>query len=388
MSDSFFSIQAGRLLSHAPYKLYSRQGGSSLAAFSTVLTRSTSTEVSGPQEPKEGRALPADDPDRKGRALPADDPDRKGRALPADDPDGKGRALPADDRDRKGRALPADDPDRKGRALPVDDPDMKGRALPADDPDGKGTALPADDPDGKGTALPADDPDGKGTALPADDPDEKSKENGQGELLEKRAAGEDFGRHKVDFENMADNFSPELEGEVEAVGSESYAPADNLASRSMPENCSHSSLHLSTTQTHGSSAIDGGENSSKLAVSRPNSSKTSSSASSPSKNKSPAKAGDPKFLSEFYSHSRLHHISTWGAEFRAYINKLQKESGGRFVGRDRLRQFHVERMVEKGLEQTLESSKRGKPPRVVMHIDMDCFFVSVGLLSHPEHRGG
>ena len=313
MSDSFFSIQAGRLLSHAPYKLYTRQGGSSLAAFSAVLTHSTSTEVSGPQEPKEGTTLPADVPDRKGTALPADDSDGKGRALPADDSDGKGRALSAD---------------------------------------------------------------------------EKGKENGQGELLEKRAAEADFGRHEVDFENMADDFSPELEGEVEVVGSESYAPAASLASRSVSENCSPSSLHLSTTQTGSSSAINGAENSSKPAVSRPNSSKTSSSASSPSKNKSPAKAGDPKFLSEFYSHSRLHHISTWGAEFRAYVNKLQKESGGSFVGRDRLRQFHVERMVEKGLEQTLESSKRGKPPHVVMHIDMDCFFVSVGLLSHPEHRGG
>ncbi len=28
-------------------------------------------------------------------------------------------------------------------------------------------------------------------------------------------------------------------------------------------------------------------------------------------------------VSEFYAHSRLHHISTWGAEFKAYVNQLQ-----------------------------------------------------------------
>ena len=40
-------------------------------------------------------------------------------------------------------------------------------------------------------------------------------------------------------------------------------------------------------------------------------------------NKGPAKAGDANFVSEFYSNSRLHHISTWGAEFKAFVNELQ-----------------------------------------------------------------
>lgn len=200
----------------------------------------------------------------------------------------------------------------------------------------------------------------------------------------------DFESCEVDFESMADDFSPEMEDEVEKRGSEREASADRLTSLLAPRSCSHSSLDLSAAGLPSSSAIKELEKSSGQVSSHPSSTKisSSSSSSSPLKNKSPAKAGDPKFLSEFYSHSRLHHISTWGAEFRAYVNKLQKESGGRFQGRDRLRQFHVERMVEKGLEQTLESSKRGKPPRVVMHIDMDCFFVSVGLRSHPEHKGG
>lgn len=123
---------------------------------------------------------------------------------------------------------------------------------------------------------------------------------------------------------------------------------------------------------------------------------SSSSSSSTLKVRSPAKAGDSKFLSEFYSHSRLHHISTWGAEFRAYVCKLQKEGSGHYPGRDRLRVFHEERVEAAGgvgggggsvREGGVESLKRGKLARVIMHVDMDCFFVSVGLLSHPELKG-
>ena len=209
------------------------------------------------------------------------------------------------------------------------------------------------------------------------------------ESLESRVTGTDVESCDMDFEGMSDDFfSPEAEGEgeEEAVGSERGVPAESLTSLSARS----PSVSLSTSRLPRNAGVSEGKTPSpEHSTSHPHSAKTSSSSSaSPSKNKSPAKAGDPKFLSEFYSHSRLHHISTWGAEFRAYVSKLQKESGGSFEGRDRLRQFHVEGMVERGLEQTLESSKRGKPPRVIMHVDMDCFFVSVGLLSHPEHRGG
>nr|XP_029500367.1 DNA repair protein REV1-like [Oncorhynchus nerka] len=46
-------------------------------------------------------------------------------------------------------------------------------------------------------------------------------------------------------------------------------------------------------------------------------------------------------ISEFYSHSRLHHISTWRSEFSEYVNMLQSRmratGGATFPGRDRLR---------------------------------------------------
>uniref|UniRef100_A0A1Y1LM52 DNA repair protein REV1 n=1 Tax=Photinus pyralis TaxID=7054 RepID=A0A1Y1LM52_PHOPY len=83
-------------------------------------------------------------------------------------------------------------------------------------------------------------------------------------------------------------------------------------------------------------------------------------------------AADPGFLSEFYNNSRLHLISTLGAEYKQLVNQLREKSNGVYPGRERLRTL-----------------PRGLAPseRVVMHIDMDCFFVSVGLRSRPQLRG-
>jgi len=36
-------------------------------------------------------------------------------------------------------------------------------------------------------------------------------------------------------------------------------------------------------------------------------------------------ADNRRRVSEFFSHSRLHHISTWGAEYKAYVARLQTE---------------------------------------------------------------
>lgn len=47
-------------------------------------------------------------------------------------------------------------------------------------------------------------------------------------------------------------------------------------------------------------------------------------------------ASDPKFLEEFYSNSRLHLISTLGAEFKQLVGHLREKSDGMFPGRERL----------------------------------------------------
>lgn len=94
-----------------------------------------------------------------------------------------------------------------------------------------------------------------------------------------------------------------------------------------------------------------------------------------------AKAGDPKFLNEFYSNSRLHFLSTWKAEWKSYVNELQSK-GDNFPGREKLRKIASDRV----LSQDAIAENSGKK-RCVMHIDMDCFFVSVGLRKRPDLRG-
>lgn len=47
-------------------------------------------------------------------------------------------------------------------------------------------------------------------------------------------------------------------------------------------------------------------------------------------------ASDPRFLEEFYSNSRLHLISTLGAEFKQLIGQLREKSNGEFFGRNKL----------------------------------------------------
>ena len=85
------------------------------------------------------------------------------------------------------------------------------------------------------------------------------------------------------------------------------------------------------------------------------------------KSRSVPKAGDANFVNDFYSHSRLHYLSTWGAEFRDFINNL------------------IQTTELKTPKRSPQKSAFKK--RVIMHIDMDSFFVSVALRTRPELRG-
>ena len=97
-----------------------------------------------------------------------------------------------------------------------------------------------------------------------------------------------------------------------------------------------------------------------------------------------AKAGDERFVSQFYNNSRLHHLSTWGSEFKAYVAKLQEQENPTFPGREKLHQNRAS-LMDDGQETHRTAS--AKFQKVVIHIDMDCFFVSVGLLSRPDLKG-
>lgn len=87
-------------------------------------------------------------------------------------------------------------------------------------------------------------------------------------------------------------------------------------------------------------------------------------------------ANDPNFLTEFYNNSRLHHISTLGAMFKQHISDLRENHSGDFPGRQSLLNNIPARM---GVDE--------KVVTLIMHIDMDCFFVSVGLRKHPHLIG-
>ncbi|KAJ3364501.1 deoxycytidyl transferase [Allomyces javanicus] len=75
-------------------------------------------------------------------------------------------------------------------------------------------------------------------------------------------------------------------------------------------------------------------------------------------------AKDPEFLQQYYQNSRLHFLSTWKAELQAMTRPIHDE---------------LQRKAQ-------ERAANAPPPpfKVIMHVDMDCFFVSVALLSRPD----
>jgi DNA repair protein REV1 len=68
----------------------------------------------------------------------------------------------------------------------------------------------------------------------------------------------------------------------------------------------------------------------------------------------------PDFLSRYFKSSRLHHISTW---------------------KNDLKEFVMDHLLQK--EQPKEVLKQS----IIMHVDMDCFFASIGSRDNPELKG-
>ena len=87
----------------------------------------------------------------------------------------------------------------------------------------------------------------------------------------------------------------------------------------------------------------------------------------------PTKAYDPSkgadFVNEFFTHSRLHYLSTWSTELKQFTAKMVNHIQPKYP------------KLSPGL------SLRGKHQRAVVHIDLDCFFVSVSIRNKPHLKG-
>ncbi|OCT95301.1 DNA repair protein REV1 [Xenopus laevis] len=125
----------------------------------------------------------------------------------------------------------------------------------------------------------------------------------------------------------------------------------------------------SSSCLHTNSKINGAHHS------LPGPSSTSTTALSPAKL---PKTADPNFISDFYSHSRLHHIATWKCEFTEFVRNLQTQSNRGFPGRERLKKLKPGYMPPSTLP---------KCQNCIIHVDMDCFFVSVAIRNRADLKG-
>ncbi|XP_053444353.1 DNA repair protein REV1 isoform X2 [Nycticebus coucang] len=149
----------------------------------------------------------------------------------------------------------------------------------------------------------------------------------------------------------------------------------------------HRTNSFSLSSLHSNTKINGAHHST---VQGPSSTKSTSSVPTPSKAvpSVPSKPSDCSFISDFYAHSRLHHISMWKCELTEFVNTLQRQSSGIFPGREKLKKMKTGRsalvVTDTGNMSVLSSPRHQS---CIMHVDMDCFFVSVGIRNRPDLKG-
>lgn len=101
----------------------------------------------------------------------------------------------------------------------------------------------------------------------------------------------------------------------------------------------------------------------------------------------------PGFISGYYAHSRLHHLSTWKAELRTLVMEAQDRAE-----RGDVHATYKSTETSTGLsmchaELVMKNPLKGKEKagstteQVMMHVDFDAFFVSAGLVDRPHLCG-
>lgn len=73
---------------------------------------------------------------------------------------------------------------------------------------------------------------------------------------------------------------------------------------------------------------------------------------------------NPDFLKQYYSESRLHHLSAWKAQLKSRLQSLAAERA----------------------PATKQTKRKSGSRRYIMHVDFDSFFCAVSLKSAPEYR--
>ncbi|XP_018557791.2 LOW QUALITY PROTEIN: DNA repair protein REV1 [Lates calcarifer] len=151
------------------------------------------------------------------------------------------------------------------------------------------------------------------------------------------------------------------------------------ASRSL----SHSPIRLNGSH-HNAFSSDPASLNTTNTTAKPDPPPDTSSSSSKSSAQLLAQTGD--LISEFYSRSRLHQISTWRAGFSEYVNELHSKrkvaGGASFPGKERLR-----KSVAQCSSDSQGTSAPSSVKSCILHVDMDCFFVSVGIRHRPDLKG-
>ncbi|KAM9054032.1 DNA repair protein REV1 isoform 1-T3 [Megaptera novaeangliae] len=147
----------------------------------------------------------------------------------------------------------------------------------------------------------------------------------------------------------------------------------------------HRTNSFSPSPLHSNTRVNGAHHST---VQGPSSTKSTSSVPSPSKAAPSVPPRPCSFISDFYSRSRLHHISTWKCELTEFVSTLQRQSSGIFPGREKLKKMKAGRsafvVTDPGNMSVLSSPRHQS---CIMHVDMDCFFVSVGIRNRPDLKG-
>ena len=98
----------------------------------------------------------------------------------------------------------------------------------------------------------------------------------------------------------------------------------------------------------------------------------------------PLDAKHPKFLETYLKRSRLHYLSSAAVAKKVYVQTLrQKSEQYRLIEQ---RRQELKTKLQRTEQDYIFKLDDEKNDRIYMHIDMDCFFVSVATRNQPELR--